>query len=232
MNIPLSRIVRSAEPDPADIADAGGWAHDAAGRIRRDARAVRPARGARPGRARREGGLRRRDGLRPLPALGSAAGPGRLRLECAQRARPAHPRLTRHRRDGADVPLASGDGRAGLRHPRRPLPGATLAGPRQRRGHQRPHHGSVLARGGRAHRPDVRGRRRDQEAVLGLAGRPRREARRPLLQTRIDAAVDHAGGGAAHPRRHRRPHHREARRPHRRRAHHRERHARARPPSC
>ena len=61
----------------------------------------------------------------------------RLRLERARRARRTHHRRPRARRDRADLPLASGHGRAGQRHARGHVPGAALARARHRRGAQR-----------------------------------------------------------------------------------------------
>ena len=80
----------------------------------------------------RGGRLRRRHGGRPLPAVGPPAGPGRVRLERADRDRRAdhgRPRAGRHL---PVVPDAPGDRRPGLRDPGGDVPRPALARARAR----------------------------------------------------------------------------------------------------
>ena len=129
-------------------------------------------------------------------------------------------------RHGADVPLASGDGRPGVGDARRDVSGTPLARPRVGRSAQRAHHRRVLAGSARAHQPDVRGHRRHQEAVLGIHRGKRHQALRAVLQARVDPALDDAEGCAGDPGCDRRARDGKARGQDRRRPDHRRRSAR------
>ncbi|HEY1176009.1 MAG TPA: polysaccharide lyase 8 family protein, partial [Phytomonospora sp.] len=177
-----------------------GHSHD---RLRGDARTVRAARSRRPVRRGRGGRLQRRDGRRPLPAVGPPAGQRRVRLERDDRDRRADDRRRGPGRHVPELPDAPGDRRPGVRDARGDVPRPPLARPRQRRGPQRAHRCRLLARDARADQPDVRGDRDHQEALR--QPRQRREARRPVLQARVDPPMDDAGPAAADLYRHGRP---------------------------
>ena len=148
-------------------------------------------------------GFSGRDGRRPRPAVGAAAGPGRLRLVIHGRRRRAHSRRHRARRDVPLIPPAPRDHRPGGGddggHVSRPL----LARAGLGRGAQRARHCRLLARGARADRAHVRGDRDHAQAVH----RQGRQAPGRVLQDGDDAAVDDARRAATDLRRHRRHDH-------------------------
>ena len=84
-------------------------------------------------------------------------------------------------------------------------PGRTWLGLGSRRGAQRAHRRRLLARDARADRADVRGDRDHPQAVP--APRPGRQARRQVLQARVDAPLDAARPDAADLHRDRGPRH-------------------------
>ena len=231
----LATLVQAASPErPRRVGDGDGGGGPGTGcggartvdRVRGDARAVPPDRGDRARGARRVARVLGRHGRRPLPAVGPGAGSVGVRLERARCPRGAHAGRHRARRDCPDVPLAPGNGGAGVSDPRGHVPGSALARDRLRGGAQRARRRPVLARGAGAHQPHVRGGRAHQEAVPRLDRRSGRQARWYVLQVGVHPAVDHAGGGTRGADRDSRSRHGQARRARRRRAHHGRRAAR------